>query len=248
MKWRLIELESGGAYHNMAIDQAIIEELKENRTEPTIRFYKWSPSAVSIGRFQSMESEVNIERCKTENISYVRRITGGGAVYHDNGGEITYSVIAPEDYFPKSIPQSYEFVCSWIISALGNIGIQAKFAPINDIITDEKKISGNAQTRKDGVLLQHGTILYKLDLEKMFGLLKISNEKISDKLIKSVEERVTCVSKYSDLSQESLYKELAAAFVAGKDYHVAEYTERERKRAEELAKNIYSSVEWNFSR
>lgn len=248
MRWRLIELETNDAYFNMAIDQAIMEELAEKRTDPTIRFYRWNPSAVSIGRFQSMKDEVNVERCNSLGISYVRRATGGGAVYHDYNGEITYSVITPEDYLPSGIRESYGFVCAWIISGLDKLGINANFVPINDILVGGRKISGNAQTRKKGVVLQHGTILYNLDIKTMFDVLKISNEKISDKLIKSVEERVTCVSRYSNASQDKLYTVLMSSFVADKDYYVGKYTENEKKRAEELSKTTYGSNGWNFSR
>lgn len=248
MDWRIIGLDTNDAYYNMAIDQAIMEGVEHDLSNPTIRFYRWKPSAVSIGRFQSMTGEVNIDRCKEVGVSCVRRVTGGGAVYHDYNGEITYSVIAKEGNFPKGIRESYRVICDWVIKALINIGLDAKFAPINDILVDGKKISGNAQTRKNGMLLQHGTVLYDLDIGRMFSLLKISNEKISDKMIKSVEERVTCVSWHSVISQNALYRELLKSFTAGKEYRVGEYTEGEVKRARELAKDVYGSSGWNFSR
>ncbi|HII09610.1 TPA: lipoate--protein ligase family protein, partial [Candidatus Micrarchaeota archaeon] len=159
MRWRFIELEARNACSNMAIDQAVMEGVAKGASEPTIRFYRWLPSAVTIGRFQSMMDEVDVGRCAELGVSHVRRITGGGAVYHDYAGEVTYSVIAPEAYFPNGIRESYAFICDWVVSGLLGVGIKAKFVPINDIVTDGKKISGNAQTRRGGVLLQHGTIL-----------------------------------------------------------------------------------------
>jgi lipoate-protein ligase A len=248
MRWRFIELEARDASFNMAIDQAVMESVASGSSDPTIRFYRWLPNAVSIGRFQSMNDEVDVGKCKELGVSYVRRITGGGAVYHDYDGEITYSVIAPQEYFPKGIRESYAVICDWVVAGLSSVGIKAEFVPINDIITDGKKISGNAQTRRSGVLLQHGTVLYNLETAKMFSLLKISKEKISDKLIKSVEERVTCVSRYSDITQDGLYKELMKAFADGKDYQIGSYTEAEKVRADILAKTIYDSDDWNFSR
>src|SRR5208337_106311 len=97
---------------------------------------------------------------------------------------------------PKGIRESYKFICEWIVSGLGTIGINADFVPINDIAVDGRKISGNAQTRKEGVLLQHGTVLYDVDVRKMFSVLNVSAEKISDKMIKSAEERVTSVTRH----------------------------------------------------
>ncbi|MDE1860080.1 MAG: lipoate--protein ligase family protein, partial [Candidatus Micrarchaeota archaeon] len=215
---------------------------------PTMRFYRWDPSAVSIGRFQSMKKEVNTDTCKELGVEWVRRITGGGAVYHDLNGEITYSIIAPEGMFPKGIRESYSFICGWIIKGLKGLGIEAQFVPINDIIVEGKKISGNAQTRRKGILLQHGTILYDLDVKKMFSLLNVSKEKISDKMVKSAEERVTCVRRYSNAGIEELCKNLMNGFTEGKEYDIGKLSEEEQKRAKELSDSVYSSDGWNFSR
>ncbi|MGA3021026.1 MAG: lipoate--protein ligase family protein, partial [Candidatus Micrarchaeales archaeon] len=182
MRWRIIPLEIHDAYLNMSIDEALLESIRDGKSDPTIRFYRWQPSAVSIGTFQSMEKEVNLERCKELGVDYIRRITGGGAVYHDFSGEITYTILGPLSYFPQGIRESYKFICDWVISGLRLIGIEAAFVPINDIVIEGKKISGNAQTRKQGILLQHGTVLYNTDVRKMFSVLKVSTEKISDKM------------------------------------------------------------------
>ncbi len=232
----------------MAIDEAILEHIRDKKSSPTIRFYTWKPSAVSIGRFQSMNDEVNLSRCRELGIDCVRRITGGGAVFHDTKGEITYSVIAPEDAFPKGIRETYKYVCGWVIDGLNGIGIKAEFAPINDILVNGKKISGNAQTRRDGVVLQHGTILYDLDIPTMFGVLNISKEKISDKMIKSVEERVTKVLDYAKVSQEQLYKTLLEGFTKDKKYGLGELSREEEERVLDLEANVYSTERWNFSR
>ncbi|MGI0141547.1 MAG: lipoate--protein ligase family protein [Candidatus Micrarchaeales archaeon] len=248
MKWRVIPLQTNDAYFNMAADEAIGDAISEKRSPPTIRFYKWKPGAVSIGHFQSMNEEVNIGKCDLLGIDYIRRKTGGGAVYHDENGEITYSVIAPEGLFPKGIIESYKVICGWIIEGLANLNIKAQFAPINDILVDGKKISGNAQTRRNGILLQHGTILYDLKIETMFSLLKISNEKISDKMIKSVEDRVTKVLNYKQVSQEELYHALLKGFTEGKEYGLSDMTEDEVERTNSLIKTAYKTREWNFMR
>ncbi len=232
----------------MAVDEAIAEQVRKNKVSPTIRFYKWAPSAVSIGYFQSLQDEVNLAKCKELGIDYVRRRTGGGAVYHDNKGEITYSVIAPERLFPKGIRESYRVICQWIIDGLGLLGIGAEFMPINDLVVHGKKISGNAQTRRDGVLTQHGTILYDLDVRTMFSVLKVSNEKISDKMIKSVEERVTRVLNYKSVSQDDLYNALLEGFTRGKEFSFDSLTRSEDIDARRLAKEVYRSEAWNAMR
>jgi len=248
MRWRVIRLETHDAYMNMGIDEALLEFIRDKKSDPTIRFYRWKPSAVSIGTFQSMEKEVNVRRCGELGIDYIRRITGGGAVFHDFSGEVTYSVIAPLSYFPKGIRESYAFVCKWIISGLKALGIDSSFVPINDIIVDGKKISGNAQTRKQGVLLQHGTILYNTDIKKMFSVLNVSAEKISDKMIKSADERVTSVTKHSRASIEELCDALIAGFTKGKEFDFGSLRDEELRRAEELARDVYGTESWNFSR
>ena len=247
MRWRIIELETHDAYFNMAADHAIAESVAAG-ADPTIRFYKWHPSAVSIGCFQSMNDEVDIAKCKEEGIDFVRRRTGGGAVFHDGAGEVTYSVIAPERDMPKGIIESYRLICGWITDSLSSLGISSSFAPINDIVVDGRKISGNAQTRRDGVLLQHGTVLYDTNLAKMFSLLKVDNAKLSDKAIKSVEERVTKVLDYSRVSQEDLYRALLSGFTKGKDCYTEKMTPPEIERAQSLADKLYRSDDWNFSR
>jgi lipoate-protein ligase A len=248
VNWRVIGLETYNAYMNMGIDEALLEFIRDKKSNPTIRFYKWKPSAVSIGTFQSMEKEVNIQRCEELGINYIRRITGGGAVFHDFSGEVTYSVIAPLSYFPKGIRESYKFICDWIISGLKIIGLNASFVPINDIVIDGKKISGNAQTRKEGVLLQHGTVLYDTDIRTMFSVLNVSAEKISDKMIKSAEERVTSVKRYANISIEELCEALIQGFTKDKEFELGPLRSEELNRAEELAKEVYSTNAWNFSR
>ncbi len=246
MKWRVIPLQINNAFMNMAIDEAISESVARGAA-PTIRFYRWSPSAVSIGYFQGLHDEVNVEKCEELGVHIVRRRTGGGAVYHDYDGEITYSVIAPEKLFPAGIRESYQIVCSWIVNGLENLGIKGEFKPINDILVSGKKISGNAQTRRNGVLLQHGTILYDLDVEKMFTVLKVSKEKISDKMIQAVEERVTSVRKQKDVGIHDLHEALLEGFVQDKQHSFETLTDEEIVRAEKLAEK-YAGDEWNYMR
>lgn len=243
MKWRVLPYTEHDAFTNMALDE-VLSQTKM----PTIRFYGWKPSAVSIGYFQSLESEVNLEQCKLSNVDFIRRRTGGGAVYHDQTGEITYSVIGDLKFFPTGIIDSYKLICGWIVDSLGILGINAEFKPINDIITNGKKISGNAQTRRNGVLLQHGTILYSVDVDKMFSLLKVPDEKIKDKLIANVKERVTSVLQQKQISKDELYNALLKGFTDGKDFEISSFTGDELKRASELVSSRYSQREWNFMR
>ncbi len=248
MKWRLIELDANNAFVNMATDEAVSEAVGLGVAKPTIRFYVWKPSAVSVGFFQSLTREVNLEKCRELGVDFVRRRTGGGAVYHDYEGEITYSVIAPASLFPSDILESYKVVCGWIVKGLDRLGITAEFKAINDIVVDGRKISGNAQTRRAGILVQHGTVLYDVDLRRMFRLLRVSDEKISDKLIKSAEERVTRILDHVNVSKGDVYKALFAGFTEGKEYAIEGLSEEETVRAHDLAAAKYMTTEWNYRR
>ncbi|MBI9051858.1 MAG: lipoate--protein ligase family protein [Anaerolineaceae bacterium] len=246
MKYRMISFQYFDAYMNMAIDEAIMEGVRLGTTLPTIRFYGWSPSAVSIGIFQGIHNEVNLQETKKQGVDVVRRMTGGGAVYHDKLGEVTYSIIAPVDHFPSNIMASYELICADILSALSSMGIEAKFVPVNDILVKEQKISGNAQTRRDGILLQHGTILYQVDVETMFSLLNVSEQKISDKLIKSVKKRVTSVIDQGKATMVDLQRALESGFSQDRQIVQGNYTDLELERATVLVKEKFSSEAWNF--
>ncbi|VVB87635.1 Lipoate-protein ligase A subunit 1 [uncultured archaeon] len=247
MKWRVVELETYDACMNMALDEVAGESVR-NSSIPTIRFYNYKPSAVSIGYFQGIRDEVNLEICRELGIDCVRRFTGGGAVFHDCEGEITYSVAAPLNIFPKNIIESYRIICGWIVSGLERIDIKAEFRPVNDILVGGKKISGSAQTRRGGVLFQHGTLLYNLDLETMFSVLNVSRQKISGKMIKDARERVTCISNHCDAGKEDVYEALVRAFTKGKDFEIGTWSRDELTMARELALKKYGSDEWMYLR
>ncbi|MEF8880172.1 MAG: biotin/lipoate A/B protein ligase family protein, partial [Candidatus Thermoplasmatota archaeon] len=193
-KWRFLNTGSNTAYDNMAVDRAIMAACSENKVPPTVRFYSWTPAAISIGYFQSLEEEVDVEKCSQRGIDFVRRITGGGAVFHED--ELTYSIIIPEshDEIPGDILGSYKRICGALMKGFDCMDVSCEYRPINDILVDGKKISGNAQTRQKKTVLQHGTILLDVDVEKMFSLLKIPSEKTKDKLIKNVKESVTSLT------------------------------------------------------
>ncbi|MFX1520815.1 MAG: biotin/lipoate A/B protein ligase family protein [Promethearchaeota archaeon] len=257
--WRVLDLETNDCATNMAIDEAILFHISEGQSPNTIRTYRWNPSAVSIGYFQSIYEEVDIEACQHLGVDVVRRITGGGAVYHDYEGEITYSVLVRENdpKIPKDIIESYELICQGIIYALKDIGIDVNFKPINDIIAGTKKISGNAQTRrkpgKDVVVLQHGTILRDLDVKKMFSVLRVSKEKIKDKLIEQVEQRVTSIRRelgdqlvdfetLKNALERGFSKELSVQLERGT------LTESERELAVKFKEEKYGAKDWVFKR
>lgn len=248
MKWRVIPFAVHNCAMNMAIDEAIQESVAMGGP-PTIRFYRWNPSAVSIGYFQCLHDEVDVEKCNAKGIGIVRRRTGGGAVFHDYEGEITYSLIAPEPMYSSDISKSYVEICGMIVDGLKRIGIEAAFHPINDILVGHQKISGNAQTRRGGVLLQHGTILYDADVDLMFDVLKVRDLKIRDKIISNVKERIVrVVDLKSSIPMVGVYDALLAAFTEGKEWSLDGLTDGEKARAQQLVEEKYEAHSWTSKR
>jgi lipoate-protein ligase A len=233
---------------NMAIDQVLME----TSDTPVVRFYQWQKPAVSIGRFQSLEEEVDVEKCRELAIDFVRRNTGGGAVFHDK--ELTYSVCIKEQnpFIPYDLRASYEKICQAVIEGLKKIGILAEYVFLNDIAVNGKKISGCAQTRKNGKLLQHGTLLLDVDVEKMFDVLKVPNEKIKDKMISNVKERVTCLKK--ELGRGVNFEEASRVLKLGFEsyfkisFFQSELSEKEINMALKIKQEKFLDNNWNYAR
>ena len=248
MEWRLIIDEAHDAYTNMAIDYAL---LKLNK-QPVLRLYKWKPPAVSIGYFQSLNDEIDTEKCEELGVDYVRRITGGGAVFHDH--ELTYSVTINEDneFIPMDLNDSYSDICSAVILGLGELGLKADYVPLNDIIVNGRKISGCAQTRKEKKILQHGTLIMDVDVDRMFSVLKVPSEKIRDKLISDVRQRVTSINQ--ELGKDISYMELCRSLKNGfeKKFSIvlkeSPISKEEAALAEKIKKEQFSNPEWNKRR
>ncbi|HAE22096.1 MAG TPA: lipoate--protein ligase family protein [Spirochaetaceae bacterium] len=213
MELRYLETGFNPAAFNMGLDEAILNAVAEGRQPPTLRFYGWKPRAVSIGYFQGIEDEVDGAACARLGVDIVRRVTGGGAVYHAD--ELTYSIVLPEahDLARGTILDSYKTICAGVVEGLRILGIAAEFAPLNDVVAEGKKLSGNAQTRKRSCLLQHGTVLLSVDVDEMFELLKVPSEKMKGKLIEDVKARVSSVSAM--LCRDFGYKEALPAFREG---------------------------------
>jgi len=191
---KFLDTGFNSASYNFALDEVLLDWVAVNKV-PVLRFYGFEPTSCTIGYFQGMEMEIDLEKAKENKVECVRRLTGGGAVMHDKN-QFTYSLIIPEDLVPSNILNSYEYICKPLILGLNKLGLNPEFAPLNDIILNAQKISGNAQTRKKGCVLQHGTLLLEADVDLMFSLLKVPDEKIRHKLIQSVKKRVTGINDH----------------------------------------------------
>jgi len=256
--WRLLKLETKDAFTNMAIDEAILTARIAGKVPNTLRFYRWKPSAVSIGRFQNPFNEVHVENCRKHGIDIVRRITGGGAVYHDQDGEITYSVVVDGKDLgcaDMDMIYAYKAVCGGLIEAVKILGTNAEFNPTDpkqcpNITIKGRKISGSAQSYRRGVLLQHGTFLVDINPEKMFTFLKVPWTKTLLDVLEISKEKLTSAKQEleSQMSMEEAYQALVRGFEKALKMQLVEkeLTSYERKLAESLCRNKFSTEDWNF--
>lgn len=228
----------------MGLDESLLLLRAKNIIPDTFRFYSFYPSCVSIGYFQSLKSSIDIDHCNRNNIDYVRRITGGGNVFHDCSGEITYSVVMSEKNAPENILDSFEFLYGGIIEGLKKLNINANFKPLNDLMLNSKKLSGSAQTRKLGVILQHGTLMYNTNIELMERILRISDKKIE------IKKRVTTLANEGyNFGKQELIKSLKKGFeeIYGESKK-ENISKEELSIARKLSKEKYETKEWNNKR
>ena len=254
--WRLIPLETSNAAMNMAIDEALLKARIANQVPNTLRLYRWQPSALSIGKNQTPENEVYLDTAKQLGVDVVRRISGGGTVYHDFEGEVTYSVIAQvADLGTADVTTVYTKIYCAITDALRILGVPADFSSGDakncpNLTVAGKKISGSSQTISRGVVLQHGTILVDVDLPKMFQLIKLKDincslaAKIGKRKITSIQNELS-----HKVSSDTVANALVQGFKAILKIQLQEskLTAAEKETADKLAKNKYSTEEWNLS-
>jgi lipoate-protein ligase A len=254
--WRLLKLETHDAYTNMAIDEAILTARIGNLVPNTIRLYCWNPSAVSIGKFQNIENEVHLDNCKKHCVDVVRRITGGGAVYHDAKDEITYSVVvSKKDLKTENINAVYAKFYDGIAEALKILGIKADFNEGNaktcpNLTVNSKKVSGSAQSHKKGIVLQHGTLLIDVNLQKMFTILRVPWATTCMQVVNIAKNRITSIQKETgrDIAVGEVEQALIQGFQRALNIKLVEgkLTTYECELAEKLYKQKYTTNDWNF--
>jgi lipoyltransferase/lipoate-protein ligase len=253
--WRLLPLETNNAFMNMAIDEAILNARINGQVPNTLRFYRWQPSAVSVGKNQNPQNEVYLDSCKELGVDVVRRISGGGTVYHDFEGEVTYSVVAKtSDLGTADLTIIYYKIYEAITDALRILGVSADFSKGDakncpNLTVIGKKISGSSQTVTRGVVLQHGTILRNVDLPKMFQLLKLKSANcaqaadIAKRKITSIQEELG-----HQVMPETVANVLAQGFRAILKIQLedGQLTPTEQEIAIKLFKEKYATNQWNF--
>lgn len=231
---------------HVALDEVLPGEVAAGRRPPLLRIWDWDAPLVVIGSFQSVRNEVDPEGLARHDMMVVRRISGGGAMFMEPGNCITYSLVVPTSLVEGlSFERSYAFLDDWVLGALADVGIEARYVPLNDIASEEGKIGGAAQKRfASGVVLHHVTMSYDIDAEKMLEVLRIGREKMSDKGTKSANKRVDPMRRQTGMAREDIIDAFIAHFEGRYDAVRSDYTPEELARAEELMRTKFLTEAW----
>ena len=241
MTFRIIKDSSYDAAMNMAIDEAIYNSVSRGLSQSTIRFYSFKPDSVSIGANQDVKI-INLDFCNSYGINYVRRPSGGNAVFH-NERDITYSVIANTDLFSRNIREVYKTICSWIVNSINEFGLNAEFYGKNDILINGKKICGNAILSNKDVFLQHGSLFIYGNKNSWANCLNIEKEKLNG---------VSCLSeitKRKNIERDLLgimERNFTANAVINNDCHYSNLTPEEINEAKILRETKYNNNKFLF--
>lgn len=234
---RYIISETTDAYFNLASEEYLLKHTEEDI------FYLWrNDNAIIVGTNQNALSEINVDYVKEKDIKVVRRLTGGGAVYHDLGN-INYTFIENN----KKSFNDFRGFCEPITKALNELGVQAEFSGRNDMTIDGKKFSGTAQCKYKNRVMHHGTLLFSSKKADITGALKPRDIKFSGKSVKSVASRVTNISEYLKEPMDVLeFRNRVMESVAGGLINVTSFTPEEVDKIQKLRDEKYSTWEWNF--
>jgi len=231
---------------HMALDDLMLADVAAGRRPPTLRVWEWAGPAVVLGRFQSVRNEVDADAARRHGIEVVRRISGGGAMFIEPGNTITYSIVAPETLVDgMTFEQAYAFMDQWVIAALGALGVDAWYQPLNDIASSVGKIAGAAQARRGGAVLHHVTMAYDIDAVKMLEVLRVGREKLSDKGTASAAKRVDPLRRQTGMAREAVIAHMIDTFAGRHGGLVREPLDPdELARAQALADEKFSHPAW----
>ena len=270
--WNFINTGSKNPYYNMAMDEALLNFVSRGEIDPVIRFYTWNPATLSIGYFQRLQKEIDIDKVKEKGYGLVRRQTGGRGVLHDK--ELTYSVIVPESHpnMPSTVTEAYKIISQGLLEGFKNLGFETYFAiprskeerdklkqPRSsvcfdapswyELVVEGRKIAGSAQTRQKGVILQHGSILQDIDIDDLFDMFKFKNERLKSKMKENFVQKAVAINDISN--QHITLNEMENAFEAGFkkglniDFKPLELTEKQLEEVQEL-EDKYRSEAWMY--
>ncbi|MEX3430361.1 biotin/lipoate A/B protein ligase family protein [Staphylococcus capitis] len=270
--WNFINTGSQDPYYNMAMDEALLNFVSRGEIDPVIRFYTWNPATLSIGYFQRLQKEIDIEKVNEKGFGLVRRQTGGRGVLHDK--ELTYSVIVPESHpnMPSTITEAYRVISQSLLEGFKNLGFETYFAVPRskeereklkqprssvcfdapswyELVVEGRKIAGSAQTRQKGVILQHGSILQDIDIDELFDMFIFKNDRLKAKMKEAFVEKAVAINDISEthITLSEMEKAFEEGFKTGLniEFKPLELSEQQLAEVKELEEK-YRSDDWMF--
>lgn len=236
---KFIDLDTLEPEYNLAAEEHFFTKC----SEPVFMLWQ-NKDAVIVGRNQNTLEEIDTEKVRAQGVHVVRRITGGGAVFHDMGN-VNYTFIYPEaqgDYL------NFRKFAQPIVDFLATLGVTAEFSGRNDLLIDGRKFSGNAQYSHNGTVLHHGTLMFSSDLDRVSGILTVNEEKIRSKAIKSVKSHVTTIREHMNvpMTVEQFKSQLGdyVCRMTGAENYTP--TEADLEQIAKLRREKYDTWEWNY--
>lgn len=271
--WHILTTPSLSASENMAIDEAVAGWVARGELKPTLRFYSWTPHAISVGRFQRATRDLDREALEANGIPVVRRLTGGRAVLHAD--ELTYSVILPETTpaLPTNIIESYRLLTEGVRRGYQTLGVPAEFsvplteedrevlrkpksavcfdaASYYELTVEGRKVAGSAQVRHQGAVLQHGSIPLSIDDDILFDCFNMEED---EKVYAKARFNDKAISLNETLGRFVTFDEVATAFETGfRDafqltFEPLLFTTTQQDEIDRLVKK-YESDDWVWKR
>lgn len=227
-------------YFNLALEEYILKEFNDDC------FMLWRDiPCVVVGKNQNTLSEINLDYVDKHNIPVVRRLTGGGAVFHDLGNlNFTFIINDKENNF-----NNYKKFTAPIIEVLQKLNVNAELSGRNDLVIDGKKFSGNAQFKFKDRILHHGTLLFSSNVKDLSSALKSNPLKFSDKSVKSIKSRITNISNHLESQMDILdFKDLITTHIKEEhdDFTFYTLTEDDLSKIDTLVNEKYNTWKWNF--
>lgn len=229
---------------NLAIEEYVLKHLDINETY--LLFYINEPSII-IGKNQNTIEEINTKYVEDQQIHVVRRLSGGGAVYHDKGN-LNFSFITKDD---GNSFHNFKKFTEPVVEALKKLGVNAELSGRNDLMAEGRKISGNAQFSTKGRMFSHGTLLFDSEIENVVSALKVKKDKIESKGIKSIRNRVANISEFLEqkVTVEE-FREMLLRYIFDGEENITEYklTEKDWETIHQISKERYQSWDWNYGK
>ena len=237
-----IRNESTNPYFNLALEEYVLTHLPKDKEY--VLLWQNEPSII-VGTGQNTIAEINLDFVKQNKVHVVRRLSGGGAVYHDLGNlNFTFIVNRTGDR-----AFNFQKFTDPVIRAIHNIGVTSAFNSRNDVAIEDRKISGNAQYIRKDRLLHHGTLLVNSNLDNLEKALTVSRDKIEAKGIKSIRSRVTNISNYlGEQIPIDQFRDLLLYHLFIESQAIEEYrlTEEDLHNVRKLMRHRYLRWDWNY--